>query len=215
MLLNISHSALGLLHRGTLWWRCWNDCWSACTACISLSTDVRLVLRSLFAVFVLRWPSARSPVQMFYHNVDTDIQVTECNISWPVNFCSLGQTELMIKLNGSVWAQRLLPCFICNKWWNECEQSQLCALALIYITWWWWWCFCFQAFTHTAQYDDAISDYFRGQYSRGISQLPLRYGMNPHQAPAQLYTLRPTLPLKGRPTSHSISAGQLPQSKLI
>ncbi|KAM6979890.1 bifunctional purine biosynthesis protein ATIC [Aplochiton taeniatus] len=52
-----------------------------------------------------------------------------------------------------------------------------------------------KAFTHTAQYDDAISDYFRGQYSRGVSQLPLRYGMNPHQAPAQLYTLRPSLPL--------------------
>uniref|UniRef100_A0A673ZBN5 Bifunctional purine biosynthesis protein ATIC n=1 Tax=Salmo trutta TaxID=8032 RepID=A0A673ZBN5_SALTR len=52
-----------------------------------------------------------------------------------------------------------------------------------------------KAFTHTAQYDEAIADYFRGQYSRGVSQLPLRYGMNPHQAPAQLYTLRPTLPL--------------------
>ncbi|CAL8350893.1 unnamed protein product [Merluccius merluccius] len=52
-----------------------------------------------------------------------------------------------------------------------------------------------KAFTHTAQYDDAISDYFRGQYSRGVSQLPLRYGMNPHQAPAQLYTLRSALPL--------------------
>uniref|UniRef100_A0A673J2R8 Bifunctional purine biosynthesis protein ATIC n=1 Tax=Sinocyclocheilus rhinocerous TaxID=307959 RepID=A0A673J2R8_9TELE len=52
-----------------------------------------------------------------------------------------------------------------------------------------------KAFTHTAQYDVAISDYFRREYSRGISQLPLRYGMNPHQAPAQLYTLRPALPL--------------------
>ncbi|XP_030636394.1 bifunctional purine biosynthesis protein ATIC [Chanos chanos] len=52
-----------------------------------------------------------------------------------------------------------------------------------------------KAFTHTAQYDEAISDYFRREYSRGVSQLPLRYGMNPHQAPAQLYTLRPTLPL--------------------
>ncbi|CDQ94454.1 unnamed protein product, partial [Oncorhynchus mykiss] len=51
-----------------------------------------------------------------------------------------------------------------------------------------------KAFTHTAQYDEAIADYFRGQYSRGVSQLPLRYGMNPHQAPAQLYTLRPTSP---------------------
>lgn len=54
-----------------------------------------------------------------------------------------------------------------------------------------------QAFTHTAQYDEAISNYFRREYSRGISQLPLRYGMNPHQAPAQLYTLRSTLPLTG------------------
>ncbi|XP_026060466.1 bifunctional purine biosynthesis protein ATIC [Carassius auratus] len=52
-----------------------------------------------------------------------------------------------------------------------------------------------KAFTHTAQYDEAISDYFRREYSRGISQLPLRYGMNPHQAPAQLYTQRPALPL--------------------
>uniref|UniRef100_A0A3P9BCM9 Bifunctional purine biosynthesis protein ATIC n=1 Tax=Maylandia zebra TaxID=106582 RepID=A0A3P9BCM9_9CICH len=52
-----------------------------------------------------------------------------------------------------------------------------------------------KAFTHTAQYDEAISDYFRGQYSRGVSQLPLRYGMNPHQAPAQIYTLRAALPL--------------------
>ncbi|KAM9765994.1 bifunctional purine biosynthesis protein ATIC [Menidia menidia] len=53
-----------------------------------------------------------------------------------------------------------------------------------------------KAFTHTAQYDDAIADYFRGQYGRGVSQLPLRYGMNPHQAPAQIYTLRSELPLR-------------------
>uniref|UniRef100_T1DMA2 Bifunctional purine biosynthesis protein ATIC n=1 Tax=Crotalus horridus TaxID=35024 RepID=T1DMA2_CROHD len=52
-----------------------------------------------------------------------------------------------------------------------------------------------KAFTHTAQYDTAISDYFRKEYSKGISQLPLRYGMNPHQVPAQLYTSRPQLPL--------------------
>uniref|UniRef100_A0A2K5IDR7 Bifunctional purine biosynthesis protein ATIC n=1 Tax=Colobus angolensis palliatus TaxID=336983 RepID=A0A2K5IDR7_COLAP len=51
------------------------------------------------------------------------------------------------------------------------------------------------AFTHTAQYDEAISDYFRKQYSKGISQMPLRYGMNPHQTPAQLYTLKPKLPI--------------------
>uniref|UniRef100_A0A3P8UDS5 Bifunctional purine biosynthesis protein ATIC n=1 Tax=Cynoglossus semilaevis TaxID=244447 RepID=A0A3P8UDS5_CYNSE len=53
-----------------------------------------------------------------------------------------------------------------------------------------------KAFTHTARYDEAISDYFRRQYSAGVSQLSLRYGMNPHQAPAQLYTLHSTLPLK-------------------
>ncbi|XP_025785635.1 bifunctional purine biosynthesis protein PURH [Puma concolor] len=52
-----------------------------------------------------------------------------------------------------------------------------------------------KAFTHTAQYDEAISDYFRKQYSKGISQMPLRYGMNPHQTPAQLYTLKPKLPI--------------------
>ncbi|KAJ6665323.1 hypothetical protein lerEdw1_004372 [Lerista edwardsae] len=52
-----------------------------------------------------------------------------------------------------------------------------------------------KAFTLTAQYDMAISDYFRKEYSKGVSQLPLRYGMNPHQTPAQLYTLRPKLPL--------------------
>ncbi|XP_038278386.1 bifunctional purine biosynthesis protein ATIC [Dermochelys coriacea] len=52
-----------------------------------------------------------------------------------------------------------------------------------------------KAFTHTAQYDGAISDYFRKEYSKGVSQLPLRYGMNPHQTPAQLYTLGPKLPL--------------------
>jgi phosphoribosylaminoimidazolecarboxamide formyltransferase/IMP cyclohydrolase len=54
----------------------------------------------------------------------------------------------------------------------------------------------FQAFNHTAEYDAAISDYFRREYSQGISQLPLRYGMNPHQKPAQLYTTLPQLPLK-------------------
>ncbi|NWQ85593.1 PUR9 protein, partial [Burhinus bistriatus] len=52
-----------------------------------------------------------------------------------------------------------------------------------------------KAFTHTAQYDAAISDYFRKEYSKGVSQLPLRYGMNPHQSPAQLYTMRSKLPL--------------------
>ncbi|XP_004530636.1 bifunctional purine biosynthesis protein PURH [Ceratitis capitata] len=53
-----------------------------------------------------------------------------------------------------------------------------------------------KAFTHTATYDDAISDYFRKQYSSSVSQLNLRYGMNPHQKPAQLFTQLESLPLK-------------------
>ena len=54
-----------------------------------------------------------------------------------------------------------------------------------------------KAFTHTAQYDSVIADYFRKQYSGGVAQLNLRYGMNPHQKTAQLYTTLPKLPLKG------------------
>ncbi|XP_011644416.1 bifunctional purine biosynthesis protein PURH [Pogonomyrmex barbatus] len=52
-----------------------------------------------------------------------------------------------------------------------------------------------KAFTHTAEYDNAISDYFRKKYSAGISQLTLRYGMNPHQKPAQIFTTLEKLPL--------------------
>ncbi|XP_070549179.1 bifunctional purine biosynthesis protein ATIC-like [Ptychodera flava] len=53
-----------------------------------------------------------------------------------------------------------------------------------------------KAFNHTAEYDAAISNYFRKEYSQGVSQLPLTYGMNPHQAPAQLYTTLPELQVK-------------------
>lgn len=52
-----------------------------------------------------------------------------------------------------------------------------------------------KAFTHTAEYDNAISDYFRKRYSAGVSQLTLRYGMNPHQKPAQIFTTLDKLPL--------------------
>ncbi|KAJ8307358.1 hypothetical protein KUTeg_015442 [Tegillarca granosa] len=52
-----------------------------------------------------------------------------------------------------------------------------------------------KAFNHTANYDGSISDYFRRQYSNNESQLSLRYGMNPHQKPAQLFTSLEKLPL--------------------
>lgn len=54
-----------------------------------------------------------------------------------------------------------------------------------------------KAFVHTAEYDDTISKYFREQYSSDGAMLPLRYGMNPHQKPAQLYTTEEQLPLTG------------------
>jgi len=52
-----------------------------------------------------------------------------------------------------------------------------------------------KAFLHTARYDANISDYFRKQYMAGVQHLPLRYGMNPHQKPAQLCTTENELPL--------------------
>jgi len=46
-----------------------------------------------------------------------------------------------------------------------------------------------KAFEHTADYDSAISDFFRKEYASGGDQyLALRYGANPHQKPAAAYT---------------------------
>lgn len=57
--------------------------------------------------------------------------------------------------------------------------------------------FALKAFEHTADYDAAISDYFRKQYAgNGVQQLALRYGANPHQKPAAAYTYSQKLPFK-------------------
>jgi phosphoribosylaminoimidazolecarboxamide formyltransferase/IMP cyclohydrolase len=53
-----------------------------------------------------------------------------------------------------------------------------------------------KAFTHTADYDTAISDYFRKQYGENQSMLTLRYGMNPHQKPARVFSTKGPLPFK-------------------
>lgn len=53
-----------------------------------------------------------------------------------------------------------------------------------------------KAFEHTADYDVAISDFFRKQYNENVSQLPLRYGANPHQKPAQAFVQQGDLPFK-------------------
>ncbi|KAA8915105.1 hypothetical protein TRICI_002764 [Trichomonascus ciferrii] len=56
--------------------------------------------------------------------------------------------------------------------------------------------FALKAFEHTAEYDATIADFFRKQYSEDISQLPLRYGANPHQKPAQAFVTKGQLPFK-------------------
>ena len=53
-----------------------------------------------------------------------------------------------------------------------------------------------KAFQHTAVYDDAISNFLRQQFTHTHSQLSLRYGVNPHQTPAQIYTMAGELPLQ-------------------
>ncbi|CAK7566194.1 MAG: bifunctional phosphoribosylaminoimidazolecarboxamide formyltransferase/IMP cyclohydrolase [Sporothrix epigloea] len=52
-----------------------------------------------------------------------------------------------------------------------------------------------KAFEHTADYDAAISDFFRKQYAGdGFQHLTLRYGANPHQKPAAAYVKEGRLP---------------------
>ncbi|KAF8543547.1 cytidine deaminase-like protein [Trichophaea hybrida] len=54
-----------------------------------------------------------------------------------------------------------------------------------------------KAFEHTADYDSAISEFFRKRYAGdGVQQLTLRYGANPHQKPAQAFVKSGKLPFK-------------------
>ena len=54
-----------------------------------------------------------------------------------------------------------------------------------------------KAFEHTADYDAAISDFFRKKYAGdGIQHLSLRYGANPHQKPASAFMRGERLPFK-------------------
>jgi phosphoribosylaminoimidazolecarboxamide formyltransferase / IMP cyclohydrolase len=53
-----------------------------------------------------------------------------------------------------------------------------------------------KAFSMTADYDHAISNYFRKEYSSNENQMVLRYGANPHQKPAQVYNKNGGLPFK-------------------
>ncbi|KAH8147434.1 uncharacterized protein LAJ45_08590 [Morchella importuna] len=54
-----------------------------------------------------------------------------------------------------------------------------------------------KAFEHTADYDAAISEFFRKRYAGdGLQQLTLRYGANPHQKPAQAFVKSGHLPFK-------------------
>ncbi|GFP58076.1 bifunctional purine biosynthesis protein ADE17 [Trichoderma asperellum] len=54
-----------------------------------------------------------------------------------------------------------------------------------------------KAFEHTADYDAAISDFFRKEYAgSGDQYMALRYGANPHQKPASAFTANQPLPFK-------------------
>ncbi|KAL9713847.1 bifunctional phosphoribosylaminoimidazolecarboxamide formyltransferase/IMP cyclohydrolase [Leucoagaricus gongylophorus] len=63
-----------------------------------------------------------------------------------------------------------------------------------------------KAFEQTAKYDEAISGYFREQYAStdlspekqvaSVQRMPLRYGANPHQKPAQAFVEQGELPFK-------------------
>ncbi|KAL6947248.1 bifunctional phosphoribosylaminoimidazolecarboxamide formyltransferase/IMP cyclohydrolase [Hanseniaspora vineae] len=68
---------------------------------------------------------------------------------------------------------------------NEISQTLKNRLAL-------------KAFENTSDYDTAIADFFRKQYSENKSQITLRYGANPHQKPAQAFISQPydQLPFK-------------------
>ena len=55
-----------------------------------------------------------------------------------------------------------------------------------------------KAFEQTADYDSAISAFFRKQYSTGEQHLTLRYGTNPHQKPASAYVTQGKLPFTVR-----------------
>lgn len=59
--------------------------------------------------------------------------------------------------------------------------------------------FALKAFEHTADYDEAISAYFRKTYAgEGVQYAALRYGANPHQKPAAAYMKEGKLPFKVR-----------------
>ncbi|KAL8734750.1 MAG: hypothetical protein Q9181_003090 [Wetmoreana brouardii] len=54
-----------------------------------------------------------------------------------------------------------------------------------------------KAFTHTADYEATIADFFRKKYaSDGLQQIALRYGTNPHQKPAAAFRRDGPLPFK-------------------
>jgi AICAR transformylase/IMP cyclohydrolase PurH len=68
-----------------------------------------------------------------------------------------------------------------------------------------------KAFESTKSYDEAIADYFRKMYASpdseenlkagagiGIQRLPLRYGANPHQKPAQAFVEQGEMPVTGK-----------------
>lgn len=52
-----------------------------------------------------------------------------------------------------------------------------------------------KSFEHSADYETAIADFFRKKFATN-QQLPLRYGENPHQVPAAVFSKDGPLPFK-------------------
>lgn len=77
-----------------------------------------------------------------------------------------------------------------------------------------------KAFEMTAEYDGAISDYFRKEYASGdlpvekragpVQRLSLRYGANPHQKPAQAFVTHGALPFEGTASIISLLSVTIP-----
>lgn len=81
-----------------------------------------------------------------------------------------------------------------------------------------------KAFEATASYDEAISGYFRQQFASAhlgdqlagpVQCLPLRYGANPHQKPAQAYVTNGELPFKGTTTVLKVSGSNHPCASVL
>jgi len=139
----------------------------------SPTCETTLETRQKLALKVLKW---KSEVRLNLGVIDWwDVDLLALNIAleWLLHY------YIFLKLFHLPWSSK--------KWytvynWNTSEKHLIFHL---------------QAFSHTAEYDTIISGYMRENFGTGICRLPLRYGMNPHQKPAQVFVPTGALPFQG------------------